>query len=241
MFCAISSNAWGSRWRKARSSSSPPDFAHAQAVRDGRINLDGLGGHVRAPLRTEITERTHVVQAVGQLHDDHPNIIDHGQQHLAETRLAFLGAVDIQLAELGDAHPRSAPLRRRSPCGFRRASCGYLRLSRAAARFRCGEIHAHAGHDVRHHERMPHVGLAGLAQLAFVQPGRDAEGFMLDDLISKHKKLGNRLRPIRPVVAVFLALNLLLVGDSGHVRGQCAVPTPRSRPAAAVAAANLND
>ncbi len=39
------------------------------------------------------------------------------------------------------------------------------------------QIHAHVGQDVRHHQRVRHVGLAGIARLAFVILAREAKGF----------------------------------------------------------------
>ena len=49
-------------------------------------------------------ERAHVVQAVRQLDDDHANVVDHGQQHLADALgLPFLARGEIDLAQFGDA------------------------------------------------------------------------------------------------------------------------------------------
>ncbi len=39
------------------------------------------------------------------------------------------------------------------------------------------QVHAHAGQDVGDHEGVHHVGLAGLAQLSFVEVGGEVEGF----------------------------------------------------------------
>ncbi len=74
------------------------DFAHAEAVRDGRIDFDGLAGDALAALGAEVAERPHIVQAVGQLDHDDADILHHGQQHLAEAlRLAVLGGEEIEL------------------------------------------------------------------------------------------------------------------------------------------------
>ena len=40
------------------------------------------------------------------------------------------------------------------------------------------QVHAHVGQDVGDHERVHHVGLAGIARLAFVIFGGEAEGFL---------------------------------------------------------------
>ena len=75
------------------------DFAHSEAVRDGRVDLDGLARDALAPLGAQIAERPHVVHAVGQLDHDDADILHHGEQHLAEALgLAVLGGEDIELA-----------------------------------------------------------------------------------------------------------------------------------------------
>ena len=44
------------------------------------------------------------MQAVGQLDEDHADVVDHGQEHLAHVlRLALLARGEIDLADLGDA------------------------------------------------------------------------------------------------------------------------------------------
>ncbi len=44
------------------------------------------------------------MQAIGQLHEDDPDVVHHGEQHLAEVlRLAFLAGRERDGADLGDA------------------------------------------------------------------------------------------------------------------------------------------
>ncbi len=44
------------------------------------------------------------MQAVGELDQDHADIVDHGQQHLADAfRLALLARCKVEFAQLGDA------------------------------------------------------------------------------------------------------------------------------------------
>ena len=54
--------------------------------------------------RGSALQRAHVVQPVGQLHDDHADVVDHRQQHLADALgLPLLARIEMQLAQLGDA------------------------------------------------------------------------------------------------------------------------------------------
>ena len=79
-------------------------FAHAEPVRDGRVDLDGLLRDALLPLRGQVAQRAHVVQAVGQLHHDDADVVHHRQQHLADALgLALLGGEEIELGQLGDA------------------------------------------------------------------------------------------------------------------------------------------
>ncbi len=49
-------------------------------------------------------ERAHVVQPVGELDQDHPDVLGHRQQQLAEILgLGSLGRGQLQLRQLGDA------------------------------------------------------------------------------------------------------------------------------------------
>ena len=57
--------------------------AHAEAVRDGRVDVERLLGDAAALFSGQVFERAHVVQAVGQLDEHHADVIDDRQQHLA--------------------------------------------------------------------------------------------------------------------------------------------------------------
>ena len=154
-------------------------FAHAEAVRDGSIDFDGLGGDVRAPLSAQVAERAHVVQPVGQLDDDDADIVHHGQQHFAKALgLAFFGVEDVQFAELGDAVDAAGDLVAEALADFVGGHAGVFDEVVEQAGFDGDQVHAHAGQDVGDHQGMHHVGLAGLAQLALVQFGGGAEGLL---------------------------------------------------------------
>src|SRR5208283_2667128 len=51
-------------------------LAHSKAVGDGRIDFEGLAGNALAAFRSQVAERAHVVNAVGQLYHDDAYILD---------------------------------------------------------------------------------------------------------------------------------------------------------------------
>ena len=54
--------------------------------------------------RGQRIERPHVVQTVGQFHQDDADVGHHGEQHLADAfGLALLARIEVDLAQLGDA------------------------------------------------------------------------------------------------------------------------------------------
>ena len=79
---------------------------HADALGERRVDFhrlagDALGAAIPAPTKLQ---RAHVVQPVGQLHQQHADVAAHRQHELAEI-LRLLGAVGLQFqpGQLGDA------------------------------------------------------------------------------------------------------------------------------------------
>ena len=58
---------------------------NAQPVCDGRIDVERLAGYAFALAGRHGFERLHVVQTIGELHEDDADVLDHRQHHLAET------------------------------------------------------------------------------------------------------------------------------------------------------------
>ena len=76
----------------------------AQAVGDRRIDIERFARDAAPLLGPHGVQRPHVVQAVGQLDQDHAHVARHRQQHLAEIfRLRFLEALVFDAVEFGDA------------------------------------------------------------------------------------------------------------------------------------------
>ncbi len=56
----------------------------AEAIRDRRVKIESLTRNAAAFFRTKHTHRTHVVQPVGELHEDHAEVFGHRDGHLLE-------------------------------------------------------------------------------------------------------------------------------------------------------------
>ena len=82
----------------------PLGALHAQPVRDGGVDFHGLQGLAALLLGRLIVHGTHVVEAVGDLDEDHADVLGHGQEHLAQVLhlLVFLAGV-LDAGQLGDA------------------------------------------------------------------------------------------------------------------------------------------
>ena len=60
------------------------DFAHSEAVRDGRVDFQRLLRDALLAVARQKLQSPHVVQPVRQLDDDDANVVHHGEQHLAD-------------------------------------------------------------------------------------------------------------------------------------------------------------
>jgi hypothetical protein len=81
------------------------DAVHPDRAGQGRVDVVGLAGDALALLlRSDEAERAHVVQPVGQLHQQHAHVARDGQDELAQV-LGLPGVLALQLqpGELGHA------------------------------------------------------------------------------------------------------------------------------------------
>ena len=79
-------------------------LVQAQAVGNGRVDVQGFAGDAPALGRRHGGHGAHVVQPVGQLDQDHAHVARHGQQHLAKALgLRLFTGAELQLVELGQA------------------------------------------------------------------------------------------------------------------------------------------
>ena len=85
---------------------------HAHAAGERRIDLERLLGDALAALGLHVLERAHVVQAVGELDEQHADVARDGDQQLAEVlRLLGLLGDEVEPLDLGQAVDEGADLR----------------------------------------------------------------------------------------------------------------------------------
>ena len=154
------------------------DLAHAEAVGDRRVDVAGLLRDLDAALLGQVVERPHVVEPVGELDEDDPDVVHHRQQHLAEVlRLALLARRRSGMALIfvtpsttwATSGPKSSWIR---SIVVRVSST--TSWSRPAAM--ATDVQLHVGEEVGHGQRMDQVGLAGMAHLSPVLEGREHVG-----------------------------------------------------------------
>ena len=79
-------------------------FAHAQAVRNGRVDVHRLLRDALAFFGLEELKRAHVVQAVGEFDEHDAHVVDHRQEHLADVFGLLLFVRDVaDLRDFGQA------------------------------------------------------------------------------------------------------------------------------------------
>ncbi len=142
---------------------------HAQALRDGGVDLEGFLGDAAALVRAHHAQGAHVVQAVGQLDQDHPDIAGDRQHHLAEVLRLRLGlGLELQVGELGDAVHQLRDLLAELGVDAVLAGGGVLHHVMQDGGADRLVVHPHLGHGAGHGQGVIDVGFAGLAGLAFV-------------------------------------------------------------------------
>ncbi len=118
----------GSSSLNDRFCSSVLTLVHADAAGQRRVDVHGLARDaLPALLLLDVMQRAHVVQAVGQLHDQHADVAAHCQHQLAEV-LRLLGAVRLQLepCQLGDAVDQAGHCRAEPRLQLRQLQAGVL-------------------------------------------------------------------------------------------------------------------
>ncbi len=145
------------------------DEAHAKPVGDRRVNIERLAGDALLTLGIEIFERAHVVKTVGEFHHDHANVVDHGEQHLADVfGLARLWSEKIEAADFRGAFDQARDVRTKLHGNlFERNLCVFddVVKQRGAER---SDVELHVREKMRHFHRMRKIRLAGKARLRLV-------------------------------------------------------------------------
>ena len=80
------------------------NFAHAETVSEGGINVEGFSSDSLLPFRLKMFQGAHVVETIGEFDEHHANIGDHGEEHFSDVfRLAILAIGKLDLVDFGDA------------------------------------------------------------------------------------------------------------------------------------------
>ena len=199
----------------------PLHLLHAQPVGDGGVDLHGLKGLLLLLLRRLVLHGAHVVEPVGDLDEDDPDVLAHGHQHLPQVLhlLLLLGGV-VDAGQLADALYQVGHRGREQLGQLLVGGVGILngvmqqrRLDGLAVQMQL------LRHDLGHRQGVGDEGRAVLAQLRTVQiPG---ELIGLADLL----EIGGG------VVAADGILQMLIHGLNIH--GFCHWAPPPPRPASA--------
>jgi hypothetical protein len=153
------------------------DLLHPEAVGQGGVDVERLLGDALLLGQRHGRDGPHVVQAVGQLDDEHPQVARHGDQHLAHRRgLLGLARVELDALELGDAVDDRRHLVAEVGLDVGERDLGVLdRVVEEGGGHR-DLVEADVGDDAGDGQRVVDVALAARAQLAAVGLGRHLVG-----------------------------------------------------------------
>ena len=155
----------------------PLDRVDPEAVRQRGEDLERLPSLLLLLLLRERADRAHVVEAVGQLDQDHPDVGGHRDHHLAVVLgLPLVAALEGDLGELGDAVDQLRDLIAEVVADLVEAGAGVLDRVVEERRAERRGVEAKAGADPRHAEGVGDEVLAGLALLARVALAGEGEG-----------------------------------------------------------------
>ena len=148
------------------------DLLHPQPVGEGGVDVEGLLGDASLLLQRHRRDRPHVVQPIGELDDQDPQVAGHRDEHLAHRRrLLGLARVELDPFQLGDAVDDRGDLLAEPAFDVGERDLGVL--DRVVEQ-RGGDgdlVESDVGHDARHGEGVVDVALAAGPELAAVRLG----------------------------------------------------------------------
>ena len=162
------------------------ELPHAQARGDGCKDLQGFLGDPGLLVRAQRPQGAHVVQAVGQLDQDDPQIASHGQEDLAQVlglgRFLGEGLGGIPGLTRGDRGQLGDPVHQHGDlfsevfAKILERGPGVLHDVMQEGGGQGGGIQTIGGQDVSHLDRMEDVGLSRSPELPFVPSLGHLEG-----------------------------------------------------------------
>jgi hypothetical protein len=152
------------------------DDGHAEAVGDRGVNVHGFARDAQLLGGLEKLEGAHIVDAVSKLDEDHADVVDHGEKHLADVLcLARLGSHDIETADLGDALDEAGDFVAKAFLETGKGKFGVFDDVVKECGGERGGVKTHVGEDVGDFEKMSDVRIAGTAELVAVAFSGDVE------------------------------------------------------------------
>ncbi len=137
-------------------------FLDAHAAGERRVDVEGLLGDPLPLLRRHELQRAHVVQAVGELDEQHPHVVGDGEQELAEI-LALRGPLrdEVEPLDLGEAVDEGADLGAEGLVDLLQRRLGVLDRVVQHRRRDGGVVELQVGEDGRDFEGMAEEQVAG--------------------------------------------------------------------------------
>ncbi len=159
----------------------PAQFAHAEAVSEGRVDVEGFARDRALALGLEVLEGPHVVQPVGELDEDDAHIADHGEEHFANVLgLAVFAIGELDFLDLSDALDDVGDLLAEALGDVLGGDRGVFDGVVEEAGGDGGGVELHLRKDEGDLKRVKDVGLAGGAELAFVMFEAELPGLAND-------------------------------------------------------------
>ena len=145
-------------------------FLHAHTPGQRRIDVERLLGNAPSRFRRHEVQRAHVVQAIGELHQEHADIVGNGQQQFAQI-LGLLGLprYQFQPLQLGEALDQRADLGPEDLVDLGPRRFGVLDRVVEQRSHDGGVVELQVGQNRRHFERMGEVRVARGAGLRAVR------------------------------------------------------------------------
>ena len=146
------------------------DGIDAQPVGDGDVDFQRFLRDTAALVRAQRTQRTHVVQPVGQLDHDDADIFRHRQQHFLDVfRLLLDLVLEFDVGEFADAIDQMRNVFAELTLDqFSCCRCVFQHIMQDGGDD-AFHIHMHLRQNARHSNGVINVRFAGDAQLAFVR------------------------------------------------------------------------
>ena len=208
----------------------PLDRVDSQPVGQRRVDLQRLARLRHLLLLGQGAQGAHVVQAVGQLDQDHPDVGGHRHHHLAVVLgLALVAALEGDPGQLGHPVDELGDLLAELDADLLEAGAGVLdRVVQQRRAERLG-VEAHAGTDLGHADGVGDELVAGTAQLVGVAVAGEVEGTGHRGAIDRRQRGGDLGAARLAVVARRRRVELLdhgeEIGKELVVRYGCLCPS----------------